>query len=347
MILRNTNELQKYINRCFNNIATDYKNDFLGLEISPEDECAIKLEMKEAGFHEFLLEKTDWPSLYLSVDSFKNSNYHKNIHFDKINEGNIAFEKKIIPANQLFNVEAIINDPHKELNDSMTLRALDKPYETSALTIDGDTWMMDIYSEAFTIDPFAEKAKGNVVTLGLGIGYFVYMAMLNPKVESITVVEINSTIISLFKKYIQPQFPKTIPLTIIEANAKTWFTKENVDKFDYVFVDTYQSSDDGYEMMQDMLKSYVPPLEKVDFWIEDSCVEFLRTLIVIFFSQYINKQEIYHQDPYYNEIMKKIAQYFDKDIIIDGEDDLKNILYDCLTLREIIGTKVDNAKSFL
>jgi len=342
MKLKNTPELLNYINRCFINIASDYKNDFVGLDISPENEHLCKLEMKEAGFHEFFGDEKDWPSLYLNTEQFKSSMYHKNIHFDNIKEGNISFEKHLILANQLFNVEAIINDPHKELNDSMTLRALDEPYETSVLTIDGDTWMMDIYSEAFTIDPFAKKAKGNVVTLGLGIGYFIYMAMHNPNVKSITAIEIDPTIIELFKKYIEPQFPKHIPLTIVEKNAKTWFTKDNINKFDYVFVDTYQSSDDGYEMMQAMLESYLPPLEKVDFWIEDSCIEFLRSLIIIYLSQYINEQEIYHQDAYYNEIMKKIAKYFEKEIIIDSEEALKNILYDRKILRQIISTKVND-----
>jgi len=342
MILKNTKELQNYISRCFDNITADYKNDFLYLEILPENEQMFKLQMKEAGFHEFQGDEKDYPSLYLSAEQFKNSIYHKNIHFDNIKEENISFEKRLIPANQLFNVEAIINDPNKELNDSMTLRALDESYETSILTIDGDIWMMDIYSEMFTIDPFAKKAKGKVVTLGLGIGYFIYMAMHNPNVESITVVEIDPTILALFKKYIEPQFPKHIQLTIIKEDAKTWFTKENIDEFDYVFVDTYQSSNDGYEMMQAMLESYLPPLEKVDFWIEDSCIEFLRSLIIIFFSQYIHKQKIHHQDLYYNEIMKKITKYFQKNITIDSEEVLKNILYDRQTLREIISTKTNN-----
>ena len=338
MELKNIEELRSFLDRCFYNVEVDYKNDFVGLEVYPKVEKAIQEEMAAAGFHEFLGEEKDWPSLFLSVDEFKERPYFKNIHFDGIKDGSVAFEKRTIPGNQLFNVEAIVDDPFRELSDSMTLRALDKSYDASVLTIDGDTWMLDVYSESFTIDPCAEKAHGKVATLGLGIGYFIFMAMLNPKVESITVVELDPLIIRLFKEYIEPQLPNTVPLTIIEADAKEWFTKENVESFDYVFVDTYQSSEDGYEMMEAMLSSYIPNVDKVDFWIENSCIEFIRSLIVIYFDQVIEEEPIGHIDEFYNSIMLKIDTYFsNQDIVIDSEEVLKDILYSREVIREIIG----------
>lgn len=341
MILKNIDALRNYIDRCFANVANDYKNDFIGAQVSPETEHALKREMSAAGFHEFIQDEAQWPSLYLSVDDFKNSPYYQNIDFGTIKDGKAAFEKRWIPGNQLFNVEAIVDDPQQELNDSMTLRALDKPYEASVLTIDGDIWMLDVYSEAFTIDPCAKKANGKVAALGLGIGYFVYMAMLNPAVESITVIEKDPLIIRLFNEYLAVQFPQKIPLVIIEKDAETWFTKEKVQDFDYVFVDTYQSSDDGYQTMEALCESYVPEVDRVDFWIEDSCIEFLRALIIVFFHQYLEGKATRHQNPNYHRIMKKIAQYFKSDaLVIDSEKTLKKILYDRQTLREIIGTKV-------
>lgn len=342
MKIKNTNKLQAFIDQCFDTIEKDYKNDFIGAEVTPETEYEIQREMHDAHFHEFSGVESQWPSLFLSVDSFMKRPYYANVSFDTFTDGNVALEKRTIHGGQLFNVEAVINDPNKALNDSMTLRALDKSYEASVLTIDGDTWMLDVYSEVFTIDPCAHKAKGKVATLGLGIGYFIYMAMLNPNVESITVVEIDPQIIHLFKTHIEPQLPNTVPLTIIQADAKAWFTESTVDAFDYVFVDTYQSSDDGYQMMEAMLESYIPKTNTVDFWIEDSCIEFLRSLIVIFFDQYISGKKIHHQDPYYNRILKKISTYFkNSSIVVDSEEVFKHILYDRQILRNIIGTKVN------
>jgi hypothetical protein len=114
----------------------------------------------------------------------------------------------MLPANQLFNVSGIIFDQQRELNDWMQLRALDQPYPAAVLWQGDEVWMLDAPSESFTIDPYALKAKGNVLTFGLGIGYFTFMALLNPAVQSVTIVEKSASVIAMFKDYILPQFPQ-------------------------------------------------------------------------------------------------------------------------------------------
>ena len=95
--------------------------------------------------------------------------------------------------------------------------------------------MLDAPSEANTIDSYAKKATGAVLTYGLGIGYFIYMAMLNPNVESITVIENSMEVIQMFESYLLPQFPK-LPLTIIHGDAFNYHNEKYLDNFDYVFV---------------------------------------------------------------------------------------------------------------
>lgn len=51
------------------------------------------------------------------------------------------------------------------------------------------------------------RAHGRVLTFGLGIGYFAFMAASKADVESVTVVEREAAVIRLFTRLLLPQFP--------------------------------------------------------------------------------------------------------------------------------------------
>ncbi|NLA78855.1 MAG: hypothetical protein GX845_04825, partial [Erysipelothrix sp.] len=196
-------------------------------------------------------------------------------------------------------------------------------------------------SEAYTIDPLALKAHGHVLTFGLGIGYFIYMALENKKVESITVVENNKAVIDLFKEHILPQFKSAHQIKIIEADAFDYYSKENLSDFDYVFVDVHQSNDDGLIVMDNMLSKYVPALDKIDFWIEDSILEILIGLVFFYFNALAYGKAHHHDDPYFNHFLQKIAIYFNGiDEEVTHNNRLKHYLYDRQTLRAILSVSL-------
>lgn len=342
MKIENNKTIRTFFDRCKQAMTTDYKNDFLGLMISKENEEATQYKMKRAGFLDFKGTKEEWPSLFLSTAAFLETPYQKNISFENVVDDHVTLEKITIPSNQLFNVDCIQYDPNKELNDSMVLRALDEPYEATVLSIDDDVWMLDIYSEANTIDPYAQKAKGDVLTFGLGIGYFVYMALLNESVDTITVIENNSVIIDLFKKYILPQFPSFEKVTIIHGDAFEYFNESTLNKYDYCFVDIYQSSDDGLVIMEQLLENYLPEFETTDFWIEQSCLEVINALLVIYFELLAQEKVIQHNDPYYHDILQKIHKYFSPTIkTLRSVEEIKAFMYDTKIAREILAISLD------
>lgn len=341
MKIANNKSIRSFLNRCKQTMSNDYKNDYIGMHISKDTETIVQHQMKDAGFIEFKQPKETWPSLFLSTAAFLETPYQKNIHLDSIVDENITLEKVIIPNNELFNVDTIQYDPNKELNDSMVLRALDETYEATVLSIDDDVWMLDIYSEANTIDPYALKAKGNVITFGLGIGYFVYMALLNEKVNTITIVENNPIIIDLFNKHLLPQFPQQEKISIVLGDALEYFNQETLSKYDYCFVDVYQSSDDGLIMMEQLLKRYLPEYESTDFWIENSILEIMNALLVIYFEMVLSNQKIKHSDPQFNHLLKKIDCYFSKiDQTLETVEQIKAYMYDNKLAREILAINV-------
>ena len=220
----------------------------------------------------------------------------------------------------------------------MKLRALKEDIKAIFLYQDEKEWMMSVPSEFITNDPYAKKANGKVITFGLGIGYFVYMCLLNKEVESITVIEKEAEVINIFNK-IKDQFPNIAKIRIIHGDAFDYFKEDYLKDFDYIYVDIYKSSDDGRYLIEKLLEQYLPPLDKCDFWIENSCLSIIKTLIYLYYDEnvYHRHNKVYKE---YLPLFNKVRNYFNKlDITVDEEDTLKDYMYNKQVIRKILASK--------
>lgn len=341
MKIKRTPKLEQFFNRCIHNIQNETKNQFLGMPITKENELKIQLALKKAGFNDFAGSKETWPSLFISSKDYQNSPYNKSIKLDSIQSDEFSYRTETINPNELFSISSIQFDPKRELNDSMCLVALDEAYQAAFLYQNEEVWMLDAPSEAETINPYAQKAHGNVLVFGLGIGYFPFMAMLNSNVSSITVIEKSKSVINMFNQYIKPQFPKKIEFNIIEGDAFDWFNEETLNRFDYSFVDIWQSNQDGLLVIEQLLEKYYPPYNKVDFWIETSCFEVLPTLILLYFEALSRRKTFKTENRDYARIVRKIDRYFKEvDVEIDDENQLKDYMYNSEIHRKILSIKL-------
>ena len=341
MKIKRTQEIDQFFNRCLYNIQNESKNNFLGRIVSKETEKEIQKQMKKAGFFEYQKPVEQWPSLFISSNDYINRPYHKSIKLNKINSEEFTYQTQMVNANELFSLSSIQFDPNRELNDSMRLVALDEPMEVTILYQHNEVWMLDVPSEAETIDPIAKKAHGNVLTFGLGIGYFPFMAMLNSNVKSITVIEKSKSVIELFNQSLKPQFPNNVPLTIIEGDAFDYWNEDVLNQYDSVFVDIWKSNDDGLALIEKLLESYLPDYDKVDFWIETSCLEIIPTLILLYFESISRNKHAKTYDKNYQRILRKIDTYFRKiDEDIEDVFVLKNYMYDIKLHRKILSIKL-------
>ncbi len=336
-----TDEIEAFFARCYANIQNEAINDYVGVVIRSEEEAEqIKQELHDLGDPEFAGEPETWPSLYYDIEQYRRTPYNRNIHLSDVKAHGFEFNYEMLPANELLNMDFIQPDPNRELNDYMILRAFNKPYMATVLRQDGEFWMTDNPAEANTVDPCVEKAHGNVLTFGLGIGYFIYMCLLKPEVKSVTVVELNDAVINMFTKCILPQFPKDKEIRIIHGNAFDYFNEEFLSQFDYTFVDVWKNHTDGYPMIERMLEQYLPSFDQVDFWIESTCFEFITSMMVVYFDA-ISMGRRAPRNRALKRQFKKIDTYFKKiDRVIDKVDDLKDLMYDPQVLRAIVSTKV-------
>ncbi len=340
MKIKANQDIQAFISRCLNNLANERKNDFVGLKINKKNHAQIQRQMYKANFKEFSDDPNTWPNLFINTDDFKNSYYHKTINLKQVKYKDFAFDHIMISKGILFNADDIIFDDKRELNDWMKLRALDQDYNAIVLYQNNDIWMIDAPSEANTIDPKAKKAHGNVLTFGLGIGYFALLTSLNDNVNSLTIVERSQAVIEMFKNCILPQFPNQSKIKIINDDAFNLFNQEYLSQFDYVFVDIWQSNNDGLVIIEKLLKQYNPPLDKVDFWIENSCLEVMPTLILLYFKKLLYPSYSHPLMKRYRKQYQMINQYLTcLDIIVTDVETLKYYMYDKKIIREILAYK--------
>ncbi len=223
----------------------------------------------------------------------------------------------------------------------MKLRAMDRNFDALYLYQDDMDWMFDAPSEANTNDIPAQRAHRKVLTFGLGIGYFLYMSIQNPTVEEVTVIERSKEVIAMFRNFILPQFETTTPIHLIEGDAFEYFNQDYLSNFDYIYTDIWQSSQDGLPLITELLEQYYLPKEKADFWIEDSCLEVIWTLIFLYFESLARNKEL-EVNPYYQSYIEKIAYYFDQiDETASDVETLKTYMYDTNSSRRILSTKLD------
>ena len=108
-------------------------------------------------------------------------------------------------------ITEIVADDLRAYPDGAVLPVLGyfaQPFAYPVLTENGREWMTATPNEINTIRPMAEAAHGHVLTLGLGLGYFAFHALLNPRVERVTAVERSADAIRLFRERILPAFPR-------------------------------------------------------------------------------------------------------------------------------------------
>lgn len=331
--IEQTSENIAFLKECQLNILNDQKNTFLNRKVSLGTHSMMQEKMAKAGFHEFIGDKAHWPSLFYATDEFKLNPYFQAVPFQSSLTHGVQVNTMTFVSHRLFNLLSVVDDPYHALNDSMVLRALDKPLTTNILMKANEVWMMNVPSESMTIDPIAQKVSGRVLTFGLGIGYFVFMASLNPNVTSIDVVENDRDVIAYFKEYLLPYFPNKVRINIHHDDALVWMKKPLHD-YDHIFVDTYQNEQDGFYWWIKGCEFIKKDYPHVHYWIEPSITRIMRVALLAVLS---NQKGRF--DPMTRQCIEKIrAYYHTHDLICHHVSDLKKVLYDHQLYRTIAST---------
>lgn len=209
-------------------------------------------------------------------------------------------------------------------------------YHFYALNQKNVTWMSIIPNEIETMSKPIKEAFGNVLVLGLGIGYYPYMISLKNEVKKITIIEKDSTIIKLFKEQIFAQFPYPQKIEIIEGDAIDYLNKSGL--FNYVFSDLWHNAEDGIFLYLNLKQHEIKNVH-YSYWLEASFIALLRRAFITL----IYEQSLGFEQDKYNESKttfdKLINLYYKKTegLILSSVDQLNKLLENENLIRLIIG----------
>lgn len=184
----------------------------------------------------------------------------------------------------------------------MSVAYFDNDYIYPSISLYDQEWMSLNQHEIRTMETPIALARGKVLTLGLGLGYFAFMASNKEEVKEVHIVEMDLELIKLFNEYLLPLFPYKEKIHIHKADAYYFINDIKDGDYDYIFSDLWKDAGDGsisYLKLKKVFKSFKKTT--CSYWIEGSIIAYLRLLVIG-----VMKDEYYKNDSEYDEIQTAI-----------------------------------------
>lgn len=183
----------------------------------------------------------------LDTSTFKNNTYYKNIKFPEESLKGWKLTHSFYKPYEAF----VRDDLHfeQDIREIPQIGFFEERFVFPSVQQNGREWMAIKPSEILSMQPDLDLVCGKVVTFGLGLGYFPFMASMKPSVSEITIIEIDPTAIALFERFILPQFPHKEKIHIVNTDAFEYMEHDMPShNFDYAFVDLWHDNSDGLEL---------------------------------------------------------------------------------------------------
>ena len=208
----------------------------------------------------------------LDTGPFTGNPYYTNISFENISNNRWQLQKRVCRPFEAF----VFDDPEISgdvggFSVTPKIGFFNEAYNYPAVLENGREWMTLMPNETNTSGYAVDNAHGRVLTFGLGLGYFAYMAARKPEVSSVTVVELSRDVISLFEEHILPQTGFQDKIRVIRADCFDFADGMKPGEYDFLFADIWHDPSDGVEAYL-RLKEYEPRFPGTEFvyWIENT-----------------------------------------------------------------------------
>ena len=205
----------------------------------------------------------------LDTERYTENPYYKNIRIENVTDGSWELRRESYPAYRGFVTGNLVTD--SDFFERAELGFFREEFFFPAVLEDGNEWMTLTPVDLDTCEEAIRAARGRVVTFGLGLGYFAYMAAEKEEVSEVVVVEKSEAVIRLFQKYILPQIKTREKIRIVRADAFVYAeTVMPKERFDLAFVDTWRDAGDGEPMYRRMKAlEHLSEGTEFQYWVED------------------------------------------------------------------------------
>ena len=235
-----------------------------------------------------------------SIDaaSIKHNPYYQALMSIKpFKEGDVSYYFDTLKAYALFLSEDKGKDPLISSNEKTILGFINEDLLIPTLKQGNARWMSLLPHELHTMAKPISEAHGNVLIYGAGIGYFAYMCDIKKEVSSLTIIENDPKILSLFKKRFLPLFPQQGKVKLILGDALEYNKRSDVH-YDYCFVDIYHGEVDGFPLYC-KLKASEGIASHTDYWIEGALLAYFRRHLIVYLEEQLYEgydESVYQED---------------------------------------------------
>ena len=182
--------------------------------------------------------------------------------------------------------------------------------------------------EIETMEESLKEVNGNVLVLGLGLGYYPYIASLKDDVKTIDIVEVNKDIISIFCENILPQFSQKKKVNIINKDALKFLIENDLNKYDYIFIDLWHTVEDGLELYIKIKKNLKDVKDKTNYWIETSLISSVRRALITLLEENLGgfkDKDYQNASTFYDSLINEL--YFKlKNTRLNSKEDITHLL---------------------
>ena len=266
-----------------------------------------EIEKKYQFPNTFIKKNIKWDTQFLKAEDFENNPYLKAIKNLSFNKDDWVLSDKKLDAYSLFPYQEEYHyGPNYYIK--MSLAYFEKDYYYPSISLYGNEWMSLNPYEIRTMENAIIAAKGKVLTLGLGLGYYAYMAHLKEEVKEVHIVEMDLELIKIFNEFLLPLFPHPEKIHIHKADAFHFIESIRDGDYDFIFSDLWHDVSDGLPMYLKLKERFNKfKYTQRFYWIEGSLVTYLRMLVIG-----VMKNEYYHNDNEYDKLQLLIKNKLEK-----------------------------------
>lgn len=276
--------LSTYLNVCPDFITPELVRSLRNECPIPEEDAFSNLVIAACGLDtENNMKNRQLATSYITpaIHKLQSGHYQKNPYYQKIDIPEIHIGNWELKYEKYKPYEAFVwNENHQDENFKETpqIGFFDTEFSFPAIKQNNQEWMAIKPNEIETMQQAIDQVSGEVITFGLGLGYYAYMASEKPAVKNITIVEHDSAAIALFTTHLLPQFPNKHKITLIQMDAFEFASQQlPACRYDYAFTDLWHDVSDGCPLYRKMKKLEVlSPQTTFLYWIEDSLLSHLR-----------------------------------------------------------------------
>lgn len=229
----------------------------------------------------------------LDPDEYRKDPYYQNIRLPEKHQGTWILSNNCYEPFEGFVTDETVADHEHHFGEITPIGYFPTSFSYPVVMEKNVVWMSVTPHEINTMKEPIQKAHGKVVTFGLGLGYYAYMVSQKENVESVTVIEKDGKAITLFKKYILPQFEHPEKIHIVQNDAYRYAEKQMSQlSYDYAFVDLYHNVIDAlpyYHRFRILARNI--PQTKFDYWIEKTILCYFRRYLLLLMEESLQGYE--------------------------------------------------------